>query len=162
MSPRYWGADLNYSLRRRVDARRKELSLVRVAQTCSVSDAMSQRSKRRKTRYGYPERALIPELLKESRILLLYVGHPCPNPCRRKPMTLAPKRQRVVESAEKRPQKGEGAKRAQESKNAGIPGKIPRKPAKDARGAGRIRTGDGGFAILCLSHLATAPTTPAT
>ena len=25
------------------------------------------------------------------------------------------------------------------------------------RGAGRIRTGDGGFAIRCLSHLATAP-----
>ena len=25
------------------------------------------------------------------------------------------------------------------------------------RGAARIRTGDGGFAIRCLSHLATAP-----
>ncbi len=25
------------------------------------------------------------------------------------------------------------------------------------RGAGRIRTGDDGFAIRCLSHLATAP-----
>lgn len=28
------------------------------------------------------------------------------------------------------------------------------------KGAARIRTGDKGFAILCLSHLATAPVAP--
>ena len=32
-------------------------------------------------------------------------------------------------------------------------------PANTIRGADRIRTGDGGFAIRCLSHLATAPIT---
>ena len=33
------------------------------------------------------------------------------------------------------------------------------KTRKEERGAARIRTGDGGFAIRCLSHLATAPKT---
>ena len=61
------------------------------------------------------------------------------------------KRQEVAEYGGKRPQKGEGTKGAQESKNAGFPWENPRKPAKIGRGAGRIRTGDGGFAIRCPS-----------
>ena len=32
--------------------------------------------------------------------------------------------------------------------------------SKKRKGAARIRTGDKGFAILCLSHLATAPVAP--
>lgn len=47
-----------------------------------------------------------------------------------------------------------GRSNARKCKN---PGKNRVFPRSFARGAGRIRTGDGGFAIRCLSHLATAP-----
>ncbi len=38
-----------------------------------------------------------------------------------------------------------------------FPGKTQENQGKEERGAGRIRTADRGFAIRCLSHLATAP-----
>ena len=69
------------------------------------------------------------------------------------------RRKTLRETAKNDQTEGQSEGGAEEPKTVVFPGKTLENQGKTARGAGRIRTGDGGFAILCLSHLATAPTT---